>query len=150
MNKIIIENKKAYHDYEILDKFEAGIVLRGYEVKSVRNKNIKLKGAFVTFHKNEPYLTGAHIGKYKPAGKLPNYDPERSRKLLLKKKEVRHILGKSQEKGLTIVPLLVYTKGNKIKVEIGVGRGKKQYQKKELLKKRDIEREIKRTLKNQT
>ena len=147
MDKKIAENKKAYFDYEILDKFEAGIVLFGYEVKSVRQGNIKLKSAFVTFHKNEPYLTGAHIGKYKPAGKLPSFDPERSRKLLMKKKEIRFLLGKSQEKGLTIVPLLVYTKGSKIKIEIGVGRGKKRYEKKEIKKKRDIEREVRRTLK---
>jgi len=147
MTKIILENKKAYYDYEILEKLEAGIILRGYEVKSIRNGNIKLKGAFVTFYKNEPYLTGAHIGKYKPAGGLKDYDPERSRKLLLKKKQVRHILGKSQEKGLTIVPLSVYTKESKIKIEIGVGRGKKRYEKKEVKKRRDIERDIKRTLK---
>lgn len=97
MDKIIVENKKARHDYEILDKFEAGIVLHGYEVKSVRQGNIKLKGAFVTLHKNEPYLTGAHISRYKPAGKLPDYDPERSRKLLMKKKEIRYLLGKKCE-----------------------------------------------------
>lgn len=148
MDKIIKDNKKAYHDYEILDKFDAGLVLLGHEVKSVRQGNINLKGAFITFHKNEPYLTGAYIGKYKPAGKLPDYEPERSRKLLMKKKEIRVCLGKKEEKGLTIVPLLVYTKGNKIKLQIGIGRGKKEYQKKEIKKKRDIEREVKRTLKN--
>lgn len=148
MDKIIVENKKARHDYEILEKFNAGIVLAGYEVKSVRNGNIKLKGAFVTFHNNEAYLTGAHIGKYKPAGKLPDYDPERSRKLLLKKKELKYLLGKKEVKGLTIVPILVYTKGSRIKIEIGIGKGKKEYEKKEVKKKRDLEREIKRTLKS--
>ncbi|MBU1180266.1 SsrA-binding protein SmpB [Patescibacteria group bacterium] len=147
MTKVITENKKAYYDYEILDKFEAGIVLFGYEVKSVRQGNIKLKGAFVTLHKNEPYLTGAHISKYKPAGHLLDYEPERSRKLLMKKKEIRYLLGKKEERGLTIVPLLVYTKGSKIKIEIGIGKGKKRYEKKEIKKKKDLDREIKRTLK---
>ena len=147
MDKLIKKNKRTYHDYEILDKLEAGIVLHGFEVKSIKNGNIKLRSAFVTFHKSEPYLTGAYVGKYKPAGGLKNYDPERSRKLLLKRKQIGYILGKSQERGLTIVPLSVYTKGSKIKVEIGVGKGKKEYQKKEIKKKRDIDREIKRTLK---
>jgi SsrA-binding protein len=147
MDKLIAENKKAYFDYEILEKFEAGIVLFGYEVKAVKNGNIGLKGAFVTFYKNEPYLTGAHIGKYKQAGGIKDYDPDRSRKLLLKNKEIRHILGKKDEKGLTIVPIKVYTKQSKIKVEIGIGKGKKQYEKKEKIKARDVERDIRRTLK---
>lgn len=142
------ENKKAHFDYEFLQKFEAGIVLAGHEVKAVKQGNIGLKGAFVTFHNSEPMLTGAHISKYKGAGGLKDYDPERSRKLLLKRKEIRYLLGKKEEKGLTIVPISVYTKGSKIKVEIAIGKGKKQYEKKEKIKKRDLEREIKRTLKS--
>jgi len=144
----IVENKKAHFDYEILEKFEAGIVLYGYEVKAVKNGNISLKGAFVTFHNNEAFLTGAHIGKYKQAGGIKDYDPERSRKLLLKNKEIRYILGKKDEKGLTIVPTKVYIKHSKIKLEIAVGKGKKQYEKKEKIKSRDIERDIRRTLKS--
>ena len=147
MDKVLSDNKKALYDYEILEKFEAGIVLFGHEAKSAKNGNMSLKGAYVTFHNNEAYLTGAHIGKYKPAGGLKDYDAERSRKLLLKKKELRYLLGKKEVKGLTIVPILVYIKHNKVKVEIAIARGKKQYEKKEKIKQRDIEREIRRTLK---
>ncbi|PIR66592.1 MAG: SsrA-binding protein [Parcubacteria group bacterium CG10_big_fil_rev_8_21_14_0_10_36_14] len=147
MDKSLSENKKAYHDYEILEKYEAGIVLYGFEVKAVRNGNMSLKGAYVTFHNNEAFLTGSYIGKYKPAGGLSDYEPERSRKLLLKKREILYLKGKSEVKGLTILPLLVYTKGSKVKIEIGIGKGKKQYEKKEIKKKKDIERDIKRTLK---
>lgn len=147
-DKLLADNKKALFDYEILEKYEAGIVLFGHEVKSVRGGHISLKGAYVTFHNNDPYLTGAHISRYKPAAGIKDYDPERSRKLLLKNKEIRRLLGKKEEKGLTIVPIRVYTKHSKIKVEIGVGKGKKKYEKKEKIKARDIEREIKRTLKS--
>lgn len=147
MDKIIADNKKALFDYEILEKFEAGIVLFGHEVKSVKNGGISLKGAYVTVHNGEAYLIGAHIGKYKPAGGLTDYDAERSRKLLLKNKELRYLSGKKEVAGLTIVPIRVYIKHSKVKVEIGIGRGKKQYEKKEKIKKRDIEREIRRTLK---
>jgi len=146
--KILAKNKKAYFDYEILDKIEAGLVLTGQEAKAVKNGNISLKGAYVTFHKDKPMLTGAHISKYAPAGPLPDYDPERSRPLLLKKKQIDYLKGKSMEKGLTIVPLLVYTNNRFIKVEIGIGRGKKTFDKREAIKKRDTEREIQRTLKN--
>ncbi len=147
MEKYLAENKKTFFDYEILEKFEAGIVLFGHEVKAVKNGNIGLKGAYVTFHNGAPYLTNAYIGLYKPAGKIEDYDPERSRKLLLKNKEIRYLTGKKEEKGLTIVPLLVYIKGSKVKVQIGVGKGKRQFEKKDKIKKRDLEREIKRTLK---
>ncbi len=141
------KNKKALFDYDILDTLEAGLVLSGAEVKSVRNGQINLKGAFVTFHKNEALLTNAHISKYKNAGNLDSYDPTKSRKLLLKAKQIAYLQGKSQEKGLTIVPLSVYTKGRRIKVEIGVGKGKKKYDKKETKKRRDIEREAQRSIK---
>lgn len=147
MSNILADNKKALFDYDILEKYEAGIVLFGHEVKSVKGGHISLKGAYVTFHNGEPFLTGAHISRYKPAAGVKDYDPERSRKILLKNKEIRHLLGKKDEKGLTIVPIRVYTKQSKVKVEIGVGRGKRQFEKKEKIKTRDIEREIKRTLK---
>jgi len=145
MEKIV--NKKALHDYEILHKAEAGLVLKGYESKAIKSGNLSLKGAHIVFHGSEPYLIGATIGKYKFAGGIADFNAERSVKLLLKKAEIRYFMGKIQEKGLTIVPISVYTKGNKIKAEIAVAKGKKQYEKKEKLKKRDIEREIERTLK---
>ncbi len=140
-------NKKALFDYEILEKYEAGLVLSGQEVKSVRSGHMSLKGAYVTFHNGEALLTGAHITRYKPAGPLPDYDPERSRKILLKAREVRYLQGKTQEKGLTIIPVSVYTKNHFIKVEIAVGQGRHKYDKREVIKKRDTEREIKRSLK---
>ena len=108
---------------------------------------MSLKGAYVTFHNGEALLTGAHITRYKPAGPLPDYDPERSRKILLKAREVRYLQGKTQEKGLTIIPVSVYTKNHFIKVEIAVGQGRHKYDKREVIKKRDTEREIKRSLK---
>lgn len=143
----LAENKKAYFDYEILEKLEAGLKLTGQETKSVRLGQISLKGAFISFHNGNAYLTGAHITPYQPAGPLPDYDPEQSRRLLVHKKELRYLQAKSQEQGLTIVPLSVYTKNRFLKVEIGVGRGKKQYDKRETLKKRDALREAQKALK---
>lgn len=141
-------NKKAKFDYEILETMEAGLVLSGPEVKSIRNKQIKLTGSFVTFHGEEAYILNAHISKYKYAT-LKDYEPERSRKLLLSKKQIAYLRGKLNEKGLTIVPLSVYTKGRKIKVEIGVGRGKKQFDKKRVIKERQEKRDMKRALKGE-
>ncbi len=135
-------NKKAKFDYEVLETTEAGLVLTGMEVKSIRTGHISLKGAFVTFHENSAFLTNVHISKYKYAGKAPEYEPERSRKLLLKKKEINYLRGKSQEKGLTIVPISVYTKSRHIKVEIAVCRGKKIYDKRAAIKKRELKREL--------
>ena len=150
---ILATNKKIFHDYEILDKYEAGIVLSGQEVKSVRNGQMSLKGAYVTIDKNqEIYLTNATIPPYKMAGPLPNYDMTRSRKLLLNKKEIANLSGKTQQSGLTIVPISVYTKGKRIKIEIGLAKGKKKYDKREDIKKRDQKRQdkqlLKRTLRN--
>ena len=139
-------NKKARFDYEILETFEAGLVLTGPEVKATRNKQIKLAGSFVTFHDEAAYLLNTHISKYKYST-LKDYEPERSRKILLNKKQIAYLTGKMQEKGLTIVPLSVYTKGRKIKVEIGIGRGKKQYDKKRVLKERQEGRDMRRALK---
>lgn len=144
----LAENKKAFFDYEILEKIEAGLVLTGYETKAIKSGNMSLKGAYVVFQNTTPYLINAHIGLYKPAGKIPDYEPERSRKLLLKKSEMRYLRGKFEEKGLTIVPLKVYTKNRFIKVEIGIGRGKKLFDKRETIKKRDTKKEIQRTLKS--
>lgn len=145
--KIFAKNKKAYFDYEILDKLEAGLVLKGYETKAVKDGKVSLKGSFVTFLGDKPLITNMNIAKYGKAGPLPDYNPTESRPLLLKKKQIDYLKGKSLEKGLTIVPLMVYTNNRFIKVEIAVCRGRKTYDKKEVLKKRDTDREIKRTLK---
>lgn len=141
------ENKKARFDYEILETYEAGLVLTGQEVKSVRTGHISLKGAFITFHGHDALLTNAHISKYKYAGKAPDYEPERSRKILLKKREIDYLRGKTQEKGLTVIPLSIYTKGRHIKVEIAVCRGKKKYDKRESIKERELRVEIARKMK---
>ncbi|OIO19942.1 MAG: SsrA-binding protein [Candidatus Magasanikbacteria bacterium CG_4_10_14_0_8_um_filter_32_14] len=139
-------NKKARFDYEILETFEAGLVLTGSEVKAIRSKQIKLTGSFVTIHDGAAYLLNTHISKYKYAT-IKDYEPERSRKILLNKKQIAYLTGKIQEKGLTILPLSVYTKGRKIKVEIGIGHGKKQFDKKRILKERQESRDMHRALK---
>ncbi|HQF56904.1 MAG TPA: SsrA-binding protein SmpB [Candidatus Magasanikbacteria bacterium] len=146
--KLYADNKKARFDYEIIETYEAGLVLSGNEVKSIRNGNISLKGGFITFHNQDAFLTNVHIPRYKYAGNLLNYDPERSRKLLLKKKEISYLRGKSQEKGLTIVPLTIYNKGRHIKIEIAVVKGKKKYDKRESIKKREVNRELQRKMKS--
>lgn len=140
-------NKKARFDYEILDRVEAGLVLTGPEVKSVRGGQINLKSAFVSFYGGEVWLTNVHIASYRFAGHLPDYDPDRSRKLLLNKKQITHLASKAAEKGLTIVPLSVYSKGPKIKVDLGVARGKKLYDKRRVIKTREQERETRRAAK---
>jgi len=142
------DNRKALFDYEILEKFEAGLELSGQETKSVKNGHLSLKGAYVTFHGRDANLTNAHISPYKEAGKLEGYDPTQSRRLLLHKREIAYLRGKSQEKGLTIVPISVYNRGRFVKVEIAVARGKHQYDKRESIKKREVEREIKRVIKD--
>lgn len=144
----LAQNKKALFDYEILEKFQAGLVLTGPEVKSVKDGQISLKGAYVTFHNGEAYLLNAHISPYKPAGKSDSYDPTVSRHLLLHKKEIRYLQEKIQEKGLTIVPLSVYTSNRFVKVEIAVARGKQNFDKRDTIKKRDLDREVQRSLKN--
>lgn len=144
------KNKKAHFDYEILETYEAGLVLSGQEVKAAREGKMRLQGAFVTFHNNEAYIIGAHISPYTHAANIDTYDPERSRKLLLHKKEIAKLQGKSAEKGLTIVPISVYTSGRHIKVKIGVGRGKKKYDKRESIKKRQLDRDMRRQVKNYT
>ncbi|MFA4831225.1 MAG: SsrA-binding protein SmpB [Patescibacteria group bacterium] len=140
-------NKKANFDYEILDTFEAGLVLTGNEVKSIRTGNIKLTGGYITFHGKNAMLTNVHIPKYKYSNFTTNFDPERSKNLLLKKKEIDYLKGKSQEKGLTIIPLLLYTAGRRLKLKIGVGRGKKKHDKRRIIKKRELDREVRRAIK---
>ncbi len=144
--KVLVDNRKARYEYQILEKFEAGMVLNGQEVKSIRNSNISLKGSYVVIRGNEAYLLGANIPPYQPKNASPDYDPERTRKLLLNKKEIDYLEGKSKIKGLTLIPLKVYTKYAKIKLEFGIAKGKRKADKRETIKKRDVERDIKREL----
>jgi SsrA-binding protein len=141
-------NKRAHFDYDISDKYEAGLQLAGQEVKSVKTGHISLKGSFVTVKGNELFLTNANIPFYKFAGEPKNYDPTHSRKLLLKKSEIKSLIGKARVEGLTLVPVRVYTKKRYIKLEFGVGRGKKEFDKRETITKRETRRKIDRELKN--
>lgn len=143
----LIEYKKAKLKYEILDEFEAGLELHGFEVKSVRNKQGSLDGAHITVRGNEAYLIGGYIPPFQPANTPESFDPYRNRKLLLNKKELAELAGKEKEKGLTIVPISLYNKGRVIKVRVAVVRGKKKHDKRETLKKRDTDRDLRRSFK---
>lgn len=139
-------NKRATFDYTLIESFEAGLVLLGTEVKSVRAKHISLRGAFVTLHGTEAFLTNATIPAWQPSNTPESYDPTRPRKLLLKKHELDQLLGTRKASGLTMIPVRVYSKGPHIKVEVALVRGKKQYGKKEDKKERDIKRDVDRLL----
>lgn len=141
------ENKKAYFNYEILETFEAGIELKGYEVKSAKSGRAHIAGAFATIKDNQIWLTNADIPPYQPKNTPADYDPTRSRRLLLKRSEIKYLIGKMQAERLTLVPLKLYTKGGRIKIELALARGKRKYEKREVIKKRETQREIRRTLK---
>lgn len=141
---ILASNKRANFDYKILETLGAGLVLTGAEVKSIRAGQIHLKDAFITIKDSEMYLTNAHIASYPQAYKNNPIDPTRPRKLLLKKSEISRLIGLKSRQGLTIIPLKVYTKQHLIKLEIGVGQGRKKVDKREMLKKRDIEKEMRK------
>ncbi|NTU66953.1 MAG: SsrA-binding protein SmpB [Candidatus Moranbacteria bacterium] len=145
---VLAINKRAGFDYFITDKYEAGLVLTGQEVKSVKLGHLSLKESFVTVKGNELFLTNTHISPYKHAGNLLGYNPTRPRKLLVKKSEIRHLTGKIKEKGLTLVPIRVYTKGRLVKLEFGIGKGKKQFDKREDTAKKEARRSMERALKN--
>lgn len=145
--KILSQNKKAFLKYAILEKFEAGIVLIGQEVKSIKSGRINLAGSYVVLKDNEFYLIGCYIPSYQPKNAPPDYNPERSRKILLRKSEIKYLTGKSKQKGLTLAPLRVYTRRGKIKIEFAIVKGKKKVDKRELIKKREVERKIRRELK---
>ena len=145
--KPLAENKKAYFNYEILDRFQAGISLIGQEVKSIKSGRINLAGSFVVLRGEEAYLVGANVPAYQPKNAPRDYDPERSRKLLLRKAEIKKLIGKCKERGLTLVPLRVYTIKGRIKIEFGVAKGRKKIDKRELIRKRETEREIEKQLK---
>jgi SsrA-binding protein len=145
--RILAINKRANYDYKISDTYEAGIVLLGHEVKSVKSGHISLKESFVTIRGKELFLTNAHIHLYPNAGKIANYEPDRPRKLLLKKEEIRHLIGKIRIQGLTLVPIKLYTKKRYLKLEFGIGKGKKEYDKRHNIKKREEKRKMDRIIK---
>jgi len=149
--RILSENKKAGYNYEILEKFEAGLALNGQEAKSIKSRGLSLAGSYVIVRPDGIFWIGAKIPAFQPANAGADYHEERNRKLLLRKHEVQRLNGIASQKGLTFIPLRLYTKeryedSGKIKLEFGVGRGKKKFDKRETLKKREVEREIGRTL----
>jgi SsrA-binding protein len=143
--KTVARNKKALHDYHIVDTYEAGIVLAGPEVKSIRAGKVSLNEAFARVDGNEAWLYGLHISPYDPASRW-NVDPTRERKLLLHRREIRRLIGATQQEGFTLVPLELYLKDGRVKVGIALARGKKNYDKRDDMKKRDAEREIQRAV----
>ena len=145
--RTLVVNRQARFNYEIMEKFEAGISLLGTEVKSIREGKANIKEAYADIRNGEAWLIGAHISPYSH-GNITNHDPLRERKLLLNAVEIHRLQGKVMEKGLTLVPLRLYLKGRLIKLELGVGRGKKLVDKREDIKKKDQEREVQRALKD--
>jgi SsrA-binding protein len=144
-----LSHKKAHFDYEVLDTYEAGLVLQGHEVKSLRNKRGKLEGGHVIVRGGEAFLVGININAYQPLNTPKSYDPERVRKILLSKKQILELETKTETAGLTAIPLRLYNHGRNIKLEIGVVRGKKKQDKRQSIQARDVKRDIERTLKNQ-
>ncbi|RLC36103.1 SsrA-binding protein [Candidatus Falkowbacteria bacterium] len=146
-------NKRANFDYEITGKFEAGLVLFGHEVKSIKTGHVSLKGSYVTIKKGkkalpELYLINAHVPLYKKASAIKDHNPTRPRKLLVHKNQIKQLIGKKKEAGLTLVPIKIYTKHSLIKLEFGIGRGKKKYDKREAIKKREIKKNFRTVLKS--
>jgi SsrA-binding protein len=144
--KLLATNRKAFHEYFILDKLEAGIALLGTEVKSIREARINLKESYAAVKDGEAFLLNCHVSPY-THGNRENHDPLRRRKLLLHKREIRKLIGKTQEKGLTLVPLRVYLRRGKIKVELGVARGKKLFDKRESERRKETDRETRAAVK---
>ncbi|MBI5742601.1 MAG: SsrA-binding protein SmpB [Candidatus Niyogibacteria bacterium] len=143
----LLENRRAHFDYEFLEKFEAGIELFGYEVKALKNGRGSLIGARVLIRGGEAFVVGLDIPPYQPGNAPKDYDPARTRRLLITKREIAYLTGKSAEQGLTLVPISVYTKGNLVKLGCAVARGKKEHDKREDIKAREAKRDIERTLK---
>jgi SsrA-binding protein len=145
--KIVCQNRKAYHDYSIEETIEAGIQLLGTEVKSLREGKANLKDSYVLIKDSEVILLNCHISPYSH-GNILNHDPLRTRKLLLHRKEIERLRGKMQQKGYTLIPLKIYFKGPYAKVEIGLAKGKRQYEKRETIKEREAKRAIEKVMKN--
>lgn len=139
-------NRQAGYEYEFLEKYEAGLVLSGQEVKSIRNSRVSLPGAYVVIRNNEAYLLNATIAPYQPKNTSADYEPTRSRKLLLRKNEIASLVVLTKQKRLTLIPLRVYNKLGKIKLEFALARGKKQYDKRETIQKREFQREKARVI----
>ena len=149
IGKVLASNRKAYHDYHIDETHEAGVVLTGTEIKSVRAGSVNLRDSYAQVRNGEMWLMNVHIAPYEPASRQ-NVDPYRDRKMLMHRKEILRLFGRAQEKGLTLIPLRLYLKKNKAKVEIGLARGKKEYDKREAIAKRESVREIDRAVKERT
>ena len=147
MEKIIAKNPTARHNYTITDTFEAGIVLTGTEIKSIRNGKVNLKDTYVNIKNAEVFVYSMHISPYE-FGNIYNKDPLRTRKLLLNRREINKLIGMINQKGVSLVPISMYFKGNKVKLEIGIGKGKKLFDKRDDIAKKDAERRINRALKN--
>ena len=147
MNKIIAKNPVARHNYTIIDTLEAGIVLSGTEIKSIRSGKVNLKDSYSTIKNGEAFVFSMHISPYEH-GNIFNKDPMRDRKLLLNKREINKLIGLIQTKGYSLIPISLYFKGNKVKLELGIGKGKKLYDKRRDIAKKDAERKIERALKN--
>ena len=145
--KLIAKNPTAYHNYTIEDKLEAGIVLSGTEIKSIRSGKINLKDSYATIKNNEVYICGMHISPYEH-GNIFNKDPLRNRKLLLNRREINKLIGLTKQKGYTLVPICIYFKGSFVKLELGIGKGKKLYDKRQDLAKKDAQKQIAVNLKN--
>jgi SsrA-binding protein len=145
--KLIAQNKKARHDYTIIDTVEAGVVLQGTEIKSIRNSRVNLKDGFVKVRNGEAFLYNVHISPY-DQGNIFNHDPLRTRKLLLHKKQIAKLASETKNTGITIVPLKIYLKDGFAKVLIGLAKGKREYDKRETLRRKDQERQISRVMKN--
>ncbi|UOD35497.1 SsrA-binding protein SmpB [Deferribacteraceae bacterium V6Fe1] len=145
--KILAQNKKAFYDYEIIETFEAGIELKGTEVKSCKSGKVNLRDSFIKVKDGEAFLLNTHISEYEK-GNIANHEPTRTRKLLLHKREINRLIGKAQEKGLTIVPLKIYLKKNLVKVEIALVKGKQSHDKRNTIKEKDLKKEISRDFKN--
>lgn len=141
--RTVVSNRKAFHDYSILESYEAGIALKGTEVKSIRQSNANLQDSYAEIKNGEVWLHGMHISPFEK-GNINNHDPKRDRKLLMHKSEIRRLVGRAVEKGLTLVPLRVYFKNNRVKVELALARGKKSFDKREAIAKREIERDLRR------
>ncbi len=146
--KELSKNKRAYFDYNILEKIEVGIELLGFEVKAAKSGKIDLSGSYARIKDKQAWLVGASISPYQPKNTPAEYDPSRDRRLLLTKKELKTLSGKYKESGLTIVPLRAYIKGRLVKIELGLARSKKKWDKRDVIKKRESDTEIRRTFKN--
>jgi len=142
----ISTNKRAYFDYQILETYEAGIQLKGFEVKAIKTGHINLAGSYAIIKNNQLWLLNADIPAYQPKNIPPGYDSKRTRRLLLKTPEIKNLVGRVQTKGLTLLPLKVYTKNRRIKIEIGLAKSRKEFDKREVIKKREAQRQIRQKL----